>query len=128
MNRATKIVVGLLGAAAVAVVAVVTACVNESNRRDAMRQGLESKAAVLKAELMDRFPVGSPKSDVVAFLDARATGFRSGGEGDYWLSVGQEPGRLSEWYCGKWEVGVEATFRKGLFVRADVTRWSTDCL
>src|SRR5262249_4899464 len=90
-----------------------------------IRREMNGRAQALKREADALFPVGVPEADVVGFLKRRAVGFHGEGPDGYWASVGQVPSRV--WYCGPWEVGIQAKFKDKRLVETVVTTWSLNC-
>jgi hypothetical protein len=128
MNRAAKWTL-----AAIVVLAAIwlTGRVVSRYRDERLRREIESKAEALKVEIEQRFPIGTPRSMVVAFLRVRPGTISVNGvdnthqaESD-WLSIGQESSRV--WYCGPWEVGVLVKFREDRLVNVEATTWGFNC-
>jgi len=122
MRRAAKVTL----AAVVIGIAIASATfVLSSGNDDVVRLGMEAKAGSLKQEIDRRFPAGTPRSEVIAFLKSQS-GWSSEGRDDYWLSVGQAPSGV--WYCGPVEVGVRVRFQQDQLVGVVVGSWGLDCL
>src|SRR5436190_22859587 len=56
-----------------------------------VRLALTAKAKALKEDIDRRFPLGSPKANVVAYLHNLPTDWRGESGDEHWFSVGKAP-------------------------------------
>ena len=107
------------------VAAAVGACATVSRRHDEQlrREGF-AKAQTLKDDIDRRFPVGTPRTQVMEFAN-KWSGWHADSGSSHWISVGQIPSHV--WYCGPWEVGVRVSFVEERVSATSVERWGLNC-
>ena len=126
MKRSLK---ALIAVGALAVAILITAYLISHRHDEDTRREVEAKAQALKDEIDNRFPPGTPKSVVTAFLRTRSEWsnqmVNSYIDWEYWILVGREPSRV--WYCGPWDVGVRVKFREDRLAEVLTEERGLDC-
>jgi hypothetical protein len=125
MSRSLKVLiaVGVLAAALL----ITTYLISHRHDED-LRREMQAKAQVLKDEIDHRFPIGTPKSEVMAFLRTRPEWNQIENnyiDWEYSLLVGREPSPV--WYCGPFDVGVRVKFRDSRLAEVRTYEWGLDC-
>jgi hypothetical protein len=89
----------------------------------------EAKARVVKAEIDQRFPVGTAQSEVRDYLQQRFGGYGTGNVGrTYRVGVEDVPNRYWLTPCGSWNIGVEMTFEAGKLFDTQISSFGNGCL